>query len=369
MKKKIVIVGGGNAGSVIANLLAEKLDVTVIEPNDYHVYQPGLVDYMIGYVNKEKIIKPINMLLKPSVRLVKARVRKIIAEDRAVITEDDKKYEADYLVIATGGVNKTLFNVRGYHTLVEGNDIREIINSPKGKNFVIGSLPGVIKCPAAPWEISFLLKSKYPEANVTILIPSKQPPPIQLPMSTLFSKIASSLGIKILKGFVISEVNYDSKTITSTEGEKIGFDHLIIDTPITATFPDLVDNSGLIPVDKHTLLHKDGVFVVGDANNTPTPKTGAAAHLQAETVVNNILAEVEGNRGKELYRGDAMCALYTSKREGALVWLNYERSKVLGPSPIYRYMKEMFINLYWSSLNGGIDILLKPMISSIGKEK
>lgn len=36
--KRLVIVGGGNAGILVSNLLSRKLEITVIEPNDYHTY-------------------------------------------------------------------------------------------------------------------------------------------------------------------------------------------------------------------------------------------------------------------------------------------------------------------------------------------
>ncbi|QIW22740.1 NAD(P)/FAD-dependent oxidoreductase [Sulfolobus sp. S-194] len=365
--KKLVIVGGGNAGTLLANLLAGKLDITVIEPNDYHIYQPGLVDFMLGELNEDAIKRPTGALLRLSIKWIKSKAVKIIPEDRTVITEDSKKYEGDYLVIATGGTNKDMFKLRGYHTLDEGKTIRELIENPKGKNFVVGSLPGVIKCPAAPWEISFLIKRKYPEANVNIIVPVKQPPQLQVPMFNLFSKIASSLGINVITGFTITNVDYEKKLIISTEGEKINFDNLTLDTPITTNFTDLADKSGLIPVDKETLTFKDGVFVIGDANNTPTPKTGASAHFQTEIVANNILSEIEGNKSREKYRGEAMCAVYAGPKSGALVWLNYEKSKALGPSTMYYYMKKTFTYMYWASLYGSIDIILKPMFSYLSK--
>jgi len=105
---------------------------------------------------------PIRSVLKSKVKWVKSKITKILVDDRAVLTERGERYEGDYLVIASGGQNKSLFNLKGYHTLDDGRIIREIIKNPKGKNFVIGSMPGIIKCPAAPWEISFLLKNKYP---------------------------------------------------------------------------------------------------------------------------------------------------------------------------------------------------------------
>jgi NADH dehydrogenase, FAD-containing subunit len=365
--KRLVVVGGGNAGTLIANLLAGKLEITVIEPNEYHTYQPGLVDYITGEVDETKIQMPTRLLLKPSVKWVRAKATKIIPEDRAVVAEDGKTYEGDYLVIAIGGQNKDIYNLKGYHGIDDSKVIRNEVLNPRGKNFVIGSLPGIIKCPAAPWELSFLIKRKYPDANVSVIVPAKQPPPLQVSMSNMFNKKANELGIKVYKGFVIEEVNHNERYVVSTEGDKINFDHLIIDTPISTNFPEFADKSGLIPVDKSTLVYRDGVFVVGDANNTPTPKTGAAAHFQAEVVVNNILAEIEGNRSKESYDGTAMCAVYSGPNEGMLVWLNYEKSKALGPTSIYRYMKKAFTSLYWASLSGGVDFVLKPLVESVRK--
>lgn len=41
---------------------------------------------------------------------------------------------------------------------------------------------GLIKCPATPFELSFLLKQKFPKAEVTLLNSVAQPPEIQKPM-------------------------------------------------------------------------------------------------------------------------------------------------------------------------------------------
>ena len=48
-KQRVLVVGAGIAGAVTANNLAKYgLDVTVVEPSEHHVYQPGLVDYLVG---------------------------------------------------------------------------------------------------------------------------------------------------------------------------------------------------------------------------------------------------------------------------------------------------------------------------------
>ncbi len=47
--------------------------------------------------------------------------------------------------------------------------------------------------------IIILIKRKYPSANVSVIVPAKQPPPLQVPMSNMFNKKANELGIKYIK--------------------------------------------------------------------------------------------------------------------------------------------------------------------------
>ncbi|BCU67884.1 hypothetical protein HS7_13210 [Sulfolobales archaeon HS-7] len=353
--EKVIIVGGGNAGTVLSNLLSPYLDVTVIEPRDYHVYQPGIVDYVVGRESEEHMIRKTEELFNRGVKTVKTTAHKVLVEDRTVIDERGVKYEGDYLVLATGGVNREFRGIKGYHELSQARQIREMVNNPKGKNFVIGSLPGVIKCPAAPWEMAFLIKGAHRDFNVTVIVPAKNPPPLQQPMSNAFSRLAKELGINVKKGFVVSEI--EGNGVISEEGEKLPFDQLILDTPITSPFGD-----NLIHVDKETLKVYDGVYAIGDVNDVPIPKTGSAAHFQAEVVARDILGEVNGNVEKRRYAGEAMCAVYAGN-SGLMIWMNYAKSKVLGPSPVFHSIKKAFTSLYWQSLYGKMDPLLYPMAS------
>ena len=61
--KRILVIGGGMAGSIVANGLARKLntelnngttEITVISATDKHLYQPGLLYLTFGRVTESE---------------------------------------------------------------------------------------------------------------------------------------------------------------------------------------------------------------------------------------------------------------------------------------------------------------------------
>lgn len=366
MQKRVVVIGAGNGGTAISNFLAKnkEVEVTVIEPSDYHLYQPGIIDVALGFEKEENIIRKVEEVLDPSIKLIKDKAIKVDIENRKVITEKGKEISYDYLVISPGVKNKDI-GLPQWHTLEGAKEIRELINSFHGKNIVVGYF-GVIKCPMAPFEFSFLLRQRFPKANITLINPVSQPPELQKPMAEKLGKRAKELQVDVLRGVKIKEVDKENKVIVTEDGQKIQYDLALIDTPIYVSeeFSNLTDQSKFIPVDKETLNIKgySEVFVIGDATNIMSPpKTGAIAHFEALTVGENILNEINGY-SRVKFDGKAMCAGYNGYNEGMLVYMDYNRSKAIGPSAIYHSMKRGFTHLYWLSLKGKIDSFLNLMV-------
>lgn len=106
-KQRVLVVGAGIAGAVTANNLVEYgLDVTVVEPSEHHVYQPGLVDYLVGEARINEIVRPVESVLIKGVKLVKDKAVKVDLNGRKVMTSTGKELSYDYLVLAPGVVNK-----------------------------------------------------------------------------------------------------------------------------------------------------------------------------------------------------------------------------------------------------------------------
>ena len=63
MTRHVVILGGGTGGTLAANRLrrrfrTDELAITVVDQDDRHVYQPGLLFVPFGLAHAEDIVRP-----------------------------------------------------------------------------------------------------------------------------------------------------------------------------------------------------------------------------------------------------------------------------------------------------------------------
>jgi len=63
MAHRIVILGGGTGGTMMANRLRRRYDpdqakISVVDQDDRHVYQPGLLFIPFGLAESEEIVRP-----------------------------------------------------------------------------------------------------------------------------------------------------------------------------------------------------------------------------------------------------------------------------------------------------------------------
>ena len=111
MTKKILIVGGGLAGTIIANglcrqlgkeLRANEVTITVIGNTDQHLYQPGLLYVPFGRIREKDLFRDQRSVLDRRIIFHVDPATKIDINTKSVATESGTTFEYDYLVIATG---------------------------------------------------------------------------------------------------------------------------------------------------------------------------------------------------------------------------------------------------------------------------
>ena len=106
MPARIVVLGGGVGGTLVANLLDKQLGrdaaVTVVDPTGMHDYQPGYLYVALGQANGHWLSREERTLLRRDVDLAVERAIRIHPEAGTVQLERGGSQEWDYLVVATG---------------------------------------------------------------------------------------------------------------------------------------------------------------------------------------------------------------------------------------------------------------------------
>src|SRR3989304_2957937 len=105
--KKVVVLGGGVGGTIVANLLAkrfrpEEAEVTLVDKTGKHVYQPGFVYVAFGRTKPKSLVRDERKLLRKRVRLVIGEAVRIDPAGRKVHLADGIALDYDRLVIALG---------------------------------------------------------------------------------------------------------------------------------------------------------------------------------------------------------------------------------------------------------------------------
>ncbi len=378
-KKSVVIVGGGAGGSFVANKLAYKsfemvkkgeLEITLIEPSDRIVYQPGFLYVPFRELPQDVMFRSAKKLYHPLVKHVPKAAAKIDIKEKKVTTADGRVYPYDYLVVATGseivtthfpGFKKTwhtLWNYEGAKALKEA--LRQFTKGTLV--FSVASTP--YKCPVAPYEFVFMyddyLMSTGLKKDVKIVLTHVAPHLHAQPnVNKFLTKELENRGIKFYTKFEISEIK---------EGEVVGPERLKADFIIAVpkhkpadvvTNSGLVDQSGWTPVDKHTLQIQGGSgveYAIGDTTNLGVPKAGAVAHFQSEVAAARIYEDITYGRADSVYNGRVMCFVMTGLEEGTQVSWNYNTTALYPPTPnkFYGYLKELANNSMWSAMRCGL---------------
>ena len=395
--KKLVILGAGTAGTMMANHLHHKLDrkewsIDIIDERTEHHYQPGYLFLPFDIYSPENIIKNIKDFIPKDVNLITHKIDKIAGKENYIQLAGGEQIKYDLLIIATGskiapeeteGMKgaewyKSVFD---FYTFEGALALRNKLCDWKGGNLVIHITEMPIKCPVAPLEFAFLADSFF----INKKIRDKVKITYVTPLSGAFTKPKSTAALEHLlhekniaieSDFAIAEVNNENKTIVDYGGKEISFDLLV--TIPTNKGDELMERSGLgdelnfVPTNKETLQSKAfvNIFVIGDATNVPASKAGSVAHFEAEILTENIINFVNNKPMTSAFDGHANCFIETGNNKALLIDFNYSHEPVEGKFPFagigpLGLLKESKMNhlgklafrwIYWNMLLKGIPI-------------
>ena len=103
-RSRVVIVGAGFGGLSVARALHDAaLDVTIIDRQNHHLFQPLLYQVATGAVSPADVAVPIRSLFRGerNIRVLMDEVVDVDVQDQVVISRT-ARYRYDYLVLGTG---------------------------------------------------------------------------------------------------------------------------------------------------------------------------------------------------------------------------------------------------------------------------
>lgn len=377
MTKRILIVGGGLAGTIVANGLCRQLgselkkgnlSITVLGATDQHLYQPGLLYIPFGRIREAELFRSARKVLDRRVHFHVDPAVNIDVDKEEVTTQSGKVYNYDYLVLATGSrimpqnIPGMVEGAHWFYDLDGARKMRQALREFEGGRIIVNA-NAPHKCPVAPLEITFMLhdylkdKGLIDKTEITYTYPIGRLHALE-PVAHWAVPRFEELGIKSETFFNTKEVDPHNKTITSEEGSTLPYDLLVTIPPHQGA--EVIDNSGLgkggwVPTNTKT-LHREGsqnVFVVGDTTNIPISKAGSTAHFEADTLIDNLVSLIsEGCMARD-YDGKVFCFVETGMKTGTYVWFNYTTPPNPGPqSQMVHWSKLIYNRLYWLSAKG-----------------
>ena len=377
MAKKILIVGGGLAGTIIANGLCRQLgselrsgeiSITMVGATETHMYQPGLLYVPFGKIREKELFRDQSSVLDRRVNFMVDPATKIDAQAKAVGTESGKTFDYDYLVIATGSrirpdsIPGMADSAQWFYDLDGARKMREALDGFDGGRVVI-NVNAPHKCPVAPLEITFMIRDYLKgrglldKSELTYTYPIGRLHALE-PVAHWAGAEFDKAGIKSEIFFNAKDVDAENKVIYSEEEVSLEYDLLVTIPPHNGA--EVITDSelgagGWVPTERESLLMEgtDNVFVCGDTTNIPISKAGSTAHFEADTIIDNLVSlTTEGHMARK-YDGKVFCFVETGMSEGTYVWFNYTTPPNPGPpSQMVHWFKLAYNRLYWLSARG-----------------
>jgi sulfide:quinone oxidoreductase len=375
MASKVLILGGGVGGTIVANLVAKQCSgkalVTVVDTTGMHVYQPGFLYVAVGQEEPSALQRPERSLLRSDVTLIIEPATRVDPVARKVALESGRTLDYDQLVLATGS-RIVMDEVPGaerahsFYTMKGAVRLFEALKDFEAGTIVVGVAGIPYKCPPAPIEFVFLLddylrsRGIRQDTQIKLLSPLNRAFTIE-PTSKLVQPILAERDIELIGFFNVETVDPVAKTVSSLEGETTSYDLLVLVPPHRGQ--KVIEDSGLgdergwVPVDKNTLKHAkfDRVWAIGDTTDIPISKSGSVAHYEATVVAAEITATVKGEAPpRHVYDGKVTCFLETGQGKATTISFDYGHPPV-SPKPARRWhwAKALFNKTYWHTVPQG----------------
>lgn len=391
--KKIVILGGGTGGVVVATrlskylhqeIISEKVKIFLVDKNKNHEFRPSYLWVATGIRNPEDISRPLEFLRNKRIEFINSGVVEIDPDKQKVYLEGEnrKELDYDYLVISLGTElrpEKTSGIERTYHAweLKDSIRLKSALANFKGGKVVVGPVEPFYRCSPAPFELAFMIRyiseqrGISEKTDITVIHPWAEPmQPFGPFMVSAFKAFLEQFKVKFEGNFYTSEIK-DGK-IVSKDGKEIQYDLAIIipahePAKPVYTNPKLRNQNadGYMLIDKKTLRHPQyrNVFGIGDiiSRSLGIGMAGVFAHFEGDFVASQIVDEIKGSFLGMTYNKSGLCVMDVGYL-GAGVFCDFSKvidglaqypdCWMLGGMKAFRGLKVAFEKMWFAQIFG-----------------
>lgn len=378
MSRTVLVLGAGIGGIVAAETLRKLLPasdrVIAVDRAGQHFFPPSLLWLMVGQRAPQNFTRPLDRLLRRGIEFRQGSVTRIDPARREVEI-DGQPLRADALVIALGAeyAPETIPGLAEaglcIYTMEGATAIRDALARFSGGRIVILTAAPQYKCPAAPYETALLVDSYLRKGGLrektSIEFFAAEPRPMFVAgpeMGAAVRGMVEARGIAYHPEHQVKEVDAANRRISFANGAEAEFDLLLYvpphRAPAVAREAGLTNESGWIPVDRHTLQTQfENVFALGDITTIPLkmgrplPKAGVFADGQAEVVAHNIAHAWTGKGAPHQFSGEGMCFIETGGGRAGVGKGNFYAEPVpqvqmRGPS-LFWHLGKIAYEKYW----------------------
>lgn len=361
-RPKIVIVGGGFGGVKLAKLFAkEKVDVTLVDRHNFHLFQPLLYQVSTSVLSTDEIAYPIRSFFRNNrnVNFFMAKAQGV-DQERNVLLTNHGEISYDYLILAAGattnffGMKEVEEKAFGMKTIQEALHIRNHVlheferaskpyRTPEDRKkrmtfVVVGGGPTGVEEAGALTELIAIQKKEihnldFNDVKVILIEATGRVLPMMpedLQQETV--RVLRSKGVEVMLDTQV--VGYDGDVLKLKSGVEIPTTTVIWAAGVRAV--DMMKNcggecarDGRIWIEEDCMVrgavHKN-VFAIGDCAafmhgdmKRPLPTVAPVATQEAAVVHKNIMKLIKGDTNLDKFVYKDLGAMATIGRGQAVV--------------------------------------------------
>jgi NADH dehydrogenase FAD-containing subunit len=299
MVKRVIIVGGGYAGTALSRALDKLAEVQLVDARDRFVHNVAAIRSVVDPSLLDRIVIPYGRLLR------RGSVRQSVVagvSNSGVTLTGGERIEGDIVVVATGSHYASPFKPQGESTQAFVDGVRAAHSTLKSANAI-----AIVGGGAVGTELAGEISTAYPGKAVTLISgsPSLVPGYSNKLADTLAAQLRSK-GVSLRFNRRVEGLVALDHPFTGALGDDLGgAEQLVFPAlgarPTTAVFRQMprtnFDAQGRVEVDGWLRLGGSrNIFALGDAAATGDPMTIVAITRQVPWLAKTIAALLEGQK-------------------------------------------------------------------------